>query len=143
MTTTGAKRLEQVWAGVFLLTAIVWCLPLMVTAVNDGLGIARRDGEVILVQGRTLRHIDQPFGQIVWWEQQTGLVLALVCGALAVAVLMRNATIRPSEVFAYNRSAAQTYPSLIWLGVALVAAPILVGAARLLWPAIRRVFTPQ
>jgi hypothetical protein len=143
MEATASKRVEQIWASVFLLTALVWCLPLTVTTLNDGLGIARRDGEVILIQGPIVRHINQTLGQAVWWAQRAGLALAVVCGALGLAVLMRNATIRPSEVFAYNHSAAQTYPFLIWLGIAFVAAPIVVEAGRSLWLLVESVVTPK
>src|SRR5882672_8238869 len=133
MQTSGSNRVEQGWAVVCLITAAAWCLPLMVSAINGGLGIVRRDGEVVLIQGRAIRHIDQRLRQVAWWSQRAGLVLAPVCAALGLAVFLRNATLRPAQVFAYNSAAARTYPGFIWAGIALVSGPILVGVGMLLW----------
>ncbi len=119
-------------------TGVVWSVPLTVSALNDGLGIVRRNGEVILLQGSAARRIDPRLGETAWWAQEIGLVVAVSCGVLSLAVLLRNATIRPTEVFAYDASARQRYPWIIRVGLAALAVPLGIEAGRILWLVIRR-----
>jgi hypothetical protein len=139
VTAKTSLRVEKLWVLACFSTALVWLGPLLVSALNNGLGIWRRNGDVVLAQGHAVRRINQTLGNVLWWSQEAGLVLVVVCAALALWVWLRNATVQPSIIFSRDAVASQTYPWLMRSAVALVLLPIAVAFAHLAWLALMRV----
>ncbi len=81
---TKPVRVEKAWVVACLVTVLVWSGPCITSSVNGGYGIVRRRGEIVLLHGRGAKGIDQTFGQVVWWAQELGLVLVVVCGGLGL-----------------------------------------------------------
>ena len=129
---------EKTWAVACFLTALALSPSLLVSSLNGGLGVIRRSGEILLVQGRTVRSINPTLGLIAWWAQRAGVLLFVVSMVLGLAVFVRNATIRPAEVFANDPAARHTYPWLMTVAALVVAVPLAIEFGQVVWLALHR-----
>jgi hypothetical protein len=91
--------IETLWVILLYVVVGSFSITLSISLALGGLGVVRRGGEFILLQGMARREVDQSIGLLFYlatWLSFTAVVAAI---SLTAAVFIRNTSLRLEEVF--------------------------------------------
>jgi len=121
--------LERLWVSLLYVAIGSFSVTLSISLALGGLGVVRRGGEFILLQGMARSEVDQRIGLIFYLATWLSLAAVVAAISLTAAVFVRNTSLRLEEVFDRNRG-LEIRSRLILFALIASLLPILVVLLR-------------